>query len=98
MYYTILSALNKILEQQANLTQNNEAAITHFLDYAATNTTTIVQHKASDMILHIENDALYLSEPWASSRTGGRYYLRSLPADPAKAPNSPPSANGPIHT
>ena len=54
---TILPALNKISEYQANPTQNTESAITHFLDHAATNTTSIVQYKASDMVLQIDNDA-----------------------------------------
>ena len=48
-----------------------EAAITHFLDYAATNLSTIIQYKASDMILHIEIDAFFLSDPRARSRTEG---------------------------
>ena len=49
------------------------------------------------MILHVDSDASYLSEPLARSRTGGHYYLISLPADPVKAPNLPLRANGPIH-
>ena len=75
-----------------------EAAITHFLDYAATNPSAIIQYKASDIILHIDSDESYLSEPRARSRTGGHYYLSSLPTDPKKTPNLPPPANGPIHT
>ena len=74
-----------------------EAAITHFLDYAATNLSAIIQYKASDMILHIDSDSSYLSEPRAYSRTGGHYYLSSLPTDPKKSPNLPPPANFPIH-
>ena len=50
------------------------------------------------MILHIDSDSSYLSEPRASSRTGGHYYLSSLPTNPKKYPNLPPPANGPIHT
>ena len=46
----------------------------------------------------MENDASYLSDPRARSRTGGHYYLSSLPTDPKKSPNLPPSENGPIHT
>ena len=34
-----------------------QAAITHLLDYAATNTTVIFQYKASDMELHIDSDS-----------------------------------------
>ena len=49
-------------------------------------------------MLHIDSDASYLSEPRARSRTGGHYYLSSLPTEPKKAPNLPPPANGRIHT
>ena len=78
--------------------KNTEAAITHFLDYAATNPSAIIQYKSSDMILHIDSDASYLSESRAHRRTGGHYYLSSLPTDPKKSPNLLPPENGPIHT
>ena len=94
----MLPALNTLAEQQSSPTKNTESAITHFLDYAATNPSAIIQYKASDMILHIDNDASYLSEPRARSRTGGLYFLSSLPTDPKKSPNLPPPENGPIHT
>ena len=53
-------ALNTLVEQQSSPTKNMEATITHFWDYAATNTSAILQYKASDMILHIDSDASYL--------------------------------------
>ena len=81
VYCTILPALNTLAEQQSSPTKNKEAAITHFLDYAATNPSAIIQYKASDVIIHIDSDASYLSEPRAHIRTGGHYYLRSLPTD-----------------
>ena len=87
---TMIPAFNTIAKQQSKSTQNNEAAITQFLYYAATNLSVIFQYKSSNMILHIDNDASYLSEPWICSRTGGLYYLRFLPADPEKSPNLPP--------
>ena len=68
---TILPALNTLAEQQSSPTKNTEASITRFLDYAATNMSEIIQYKASDMILHIDSDASYLSEPRAHSCTGG---------------------------
>ena len=57
---TVLPALNTLAEQQSSPTKNVEAAITHFLDYAATNPSAVIQYKASDMILHIDSDASYL--------------------------------------
>ena len=46
-----------------------EAGITHFLDYAATNPSTVIQYKYSNMIIHIDSDASYLSEPQSRNRT-----------------------------
>ena len=39
---TILPVLNTLSEKQSNPTKNNEAAITKFLDYAATNPSDII--------------------------------------------------------
>ena len=55
--YTILPDSNTIAEQQTHPTNNTEAAIKDFLDYAATNPTAVVQFKSSDMVLHIDSDA-----------------------------------------
>ena len=87
---TMLPSLNTLAEKQSSPTKNMEAAITHFLDYAATNPSAVIQYKASDMILHIESDASYLSEPRERSRTEGHYYLSSVPTYPKKSPNLPP--------
>ena len=95
---TMLPSLNTLSEQQSSPTKNTEAAVTHFLDYVATNPSAIIQYKSSDIILHIASDASYLSEPRARSHTGGHYYLRSLPTDPKHSTNLPPLANSPIHT
>ena len=78
----MLPALNTLAEQQSIPTKNTEAAITHLLDYAATNPSAIIQYKAIDMILHIDSYASYLSEPRERSHTGSRYYLSSLPTNP----------------
>ena len=45
MYCTMLPDLNKLSGQQSSLTKDIEAAITHFLDYAATNPSAIIQYK-----------------------------------------------------
>ena len=70
---TMLPDLNTISEQQSYPTQNNEAEITNFLDYAATNHTSLVKFKAGDMVLHIDSDASYLYKPRAYSCTGRHY-------------------------
>ena len=50
------------------------------------------------MILHIESDVSYLSDPRERSRTRGKYYLSSLATNPGKVLNLPPPKNIPIHT
>ena len=57
---TMLPALNTLAEQQSSPTKNTEASINHFLDYAATNPSAIIQYNASNMILHIDSEASYL--------------------------------------
>ena len=93
----MLPALNKLAEQHSNPTKNNEAAITQFLDYIGTNPPAIIKYKSIDMIIHIDSDASYSSEPRAHICTGGHYYLISLPTDPEKSTNLPPPENCLIH-
>ena len=82
MYCTILPALNRLAEQQSNPTKNVEVAITQFLDYVATKLSAIIQYKYSNMILYMNSDASYLSEPRERRLTGQHYYLSSLPTNP----------------
>ena len=70
---TMLPALNTLAEQQSSTTKNTEAETTNLLDYAATSLSATIQYKSSNMILHIDGDASYLSYPRACSRTGGHY-------------------------
>ena len=95
---TMIPALNTISEKQSNPTNNTKSAITQFLEYAATNPPTIFQYKSRDMILHIDSDESYLSEPRACRRTGGNYCLSLIPVHPEKYPNLPSPANEQIHT
>ena len=74
----MLTYLKTLSEQQSIPTKNTEAEITHFLGYASTNTSAIIQYKSINVILHIYSDVSYLSEPMERSRTGKQYYLRSL--------------------
>jgi hypothetical protein len=49
--------------------------IKQLLDYCATHPDANIQYHASDMILHMESDASYLSETKARSRAAGFFYL-----------------------
>jgi hypothetical protein len=46
-----------------------------FLDYAASQEDAIITYQASNMILTIQSDASYLSEPKARSRAGGHMFM-----------------------
>ena len=97
---TILTAINTLASQQANATKETMKAITHLLNYCATHPDAVVRYVASDMVLHIESDASYLTAPKARSRAAGYHYLSNKPTDPTKSPQptdtSPPS-NGAIN-
>jgi hypothetical protein len=66
--------------------------IDQFLDYMWTHPDAIIRIQASDMILNVRSDGLYLSAPKAHSCAGGYFFLGSIPhnGDPIKL-------NGAIH-
>ena len=51
----MLSYINSIAKKQLHPTQNTEADITNFLDYAATNHNTVVNFMDIYMVLHIDS-------------------------------------------
>jgi len=66
------------------------------LNYCATHPNATVRFHASDMILHVESDASYLSEPKARSRAAGYHYLSNKPPTTPDQ-NYIPTPNGAIH-
>ena len=68
---TMLHALNGLASQQTNGTDQTIKAMLHFLNYAATLPDAKKVYKASDMILYIDSDTVYLVAPQAQSRDGG---------------------------
>ena len=93
---TLLAAIGTIATQQASATEQTMCDITQLLNYCATHPNATIRYHASDMILHVESDASYLSEPKARSRAAGYHYLSNKPpANPTKDYNPPP--NGAIH-
>jgi len=89
---TMLVALGTIAEQQSKATTNTVKALNQLLNYAATHNNAVIQYKASNMILHVDSDASYISLPEARSRAGGFFYL----SDTIQHATSPP-LNGTIH-
>jgi hypothetical protein len=98
---TMLVAIGEIATQQAKGTQATMQAVTHLLNYAATHPVATIRYVASDMCLHVDSDASYLSVSKARSRIAGFHYLSSRPRDPNKAPASTdpmPPSNGAVLT
>jgi hypothetical protein len=96
----LLASIGSIATQQASATQMTLSAISQLLDYAATHPDAVIRFRASNMILHVESNASYLSETKARSRIAGYHYLSDAPTDPTKAPlpDAPsPPLNGPIN-
>ncbi len=76
---TKLMALLEIASQQAALTENTMKHVNQFLDYMWTHPDAIIRYRASDMILNVHSDSLYLSAPKACSWAGGYFFLGSTP-------------------
>jgi hypothetical protein len=53
--------LNDIAAKQTKATEKTQAATNQLLDYLVTHPDTTIRYHASDMILHINSDASYLS-------------------------------------
>jgi hypothetical protein len=69
----------EIALQQAAPTENMMKCVNQFLEYMWTHTDAIIRYCASDMILNVHSDALYLSAPKAHSRAGGYFFLGCIP-------------------
>jgi hypothetical protein len=76
---TVLMALSIIAVDQTKATKRTMKRCTQLLDYLAHNTDAKVHFHASDMVLNIHSDALYLSEAKARSRVCGHFFMGWLP-------------------
>ena len=88
---TMLPAIGTLATQQSSPTTATMNAITHLLNYCATHPEATLRYIASDMILHVESDASYLSKTKGRSRAAGIHYLTCR----SPTPTSPPDANSP---
>ena len=79
---TIITGLSSLAAAQAKPTAQTLFVINWLLDYVATNPDAILTYKKSDMVLAVQSDALYLSEPAARSRAGGHFFCSSNMDDP----------------
>jgi hypothetical protein len=98
MDLTMLAAIGTIATQQASVTKHTMKAVVHLLNYCATHPPeAVVQYQASDIVLHIENNALYLSATKACSRAAGYHFLSDRPSDPLDPNAALPMANSAIN-
>jgi hypothetical protein len=88
----MLMALLEIALQQAAPTENMMEHANQFLDYMWSHSDKVIQYRASDMILNVHSDVLYLSTPKARSCAGGYIFLGSIPHD-----GDPITLNGANH-
>ena len=72
---TMIHILNDLATSVNNDTQETMKAVTHFLNFCASNPDAEKLYRASDMILTIDGDAVYLVAAMARSRAGGFHYL-----------------------
>jgi hypothetical protein len=93
---TMKVAISQIASAQAHATQDVAAEADRLLQYAGTWPDAAIVYRASDMCLHIQSDASYLSEPHARSRAGGFFYLGAH-CEPGCPPDPTVPVNGPIH-
>ena len=93
---TMLPALGSIATQQATPTKKTMDATIQLLNYAAANPDAVLRYVASDMVLHVESDASYLSESKARSRYAGYQYLSSRPSATPQLDPIPPF-NAAVH-
>jgi hypothetical protein len=72
---TMNTALSSLASQQAKGTEQTAKDAGKFLNYCATHPDAKLRYQASNMILKIHSDALYLSESRACSRSAGHFYM-----------------------
>jgi hypothetical protein len=72
---TVLMALSLIAVKQTNATEETMDQCIQLLDYLSGHSNTKVLFHASDMVLNIHLDALYLSEAKARSHACGHFFM-----------------------
>ena len=72
---TLLTALSKLSSAQATATDATKCACHQFLDYCATHPISTICYHASDMVLKLHSDSLYLNAVGARSHQGGHFFL-----------------------
>ena len=93
---TMIRAINEISRVQSRPTQDTEERARTLLNYAATYPNTILRYKASDMVLHVDSYAAYLTMTEAKICYAGHFILSDGPSPSPIKLN--PERNVSIHT
>jgi hypothetical protein len=72
---TVLMALSTITSKQTHATEQTMKKCTQLFDYFALNSNAKVQFYATDMVMNIHSDALYLSEAKACNCTCRHFFV-----------------------
>ena len=94
----MITALGYISAQKAKGTKQTYKDTLWLFNYAATHPDATIWYSASDMILYMNSNTSYLSEPCANSRSGGHYFLSDRQPDMTKPPSYFSRLNVPIHS
>ena len=71
----LLPALSSLASQQTKPMEKTMGLCKQFLDFMSTQDDTVLTYRASDMVLAIHSNVLYLSEPKSRSHAGGHMYM-----------------------
>jgi hypothetical protein len=74
---TLIMSINVLASEQSKVTAVTAEKAIKPINYCNTHPETKIRYHASDMLLHIHSDALYLSENEAKSKAGGFFYMGS---------------------
>jgi hypothetical protein len=74
-------ALSTIASKQPKGNERTMKKALQVLDYLATHPDATVRFRATDMVMSIHSDAVYLSEPNSHSRACGHFFLEWLPVN-----------------
>ena len=78
---TLLVALNTLSQNQATPTTNTKQFCTHLLNYCETYPNLGLRYHATNVILQVDSDALYLIAPEAKIRVAGYFRLQNTLSD-----------------
>jgi hypothetical protein len=73
----LMAASSSLASQQATATEDTSTKLLQLINYCATHPNATIRYHASDIILSIHSDAVYLKEPEARSRAGGQFFMSS---------------------